>query len=107
MICTFVLLVTVPFTHNSQDKMFIFWFNTFFVQWHLEFQAEEERRAAMEVRWGFPMYYLCFVYLDAFFQLAFGVCVCVCVCVCVNAMLILIYLNVYYMINALCTYTLV
>jgi phosphatidylinositol-3,4,5-trisphosphate 3-phosphatase/dual-specificity protein phosphatase PTEN len=48
--------VRIEFYHHKwssqKDKMFIFWFNTFFVQWHLEFQAEEERRAAMETENG-------------------------------------------------------
>ena len=32
-----------------QDKMFQFWFNTFFVPWHMQYKAEEEKRAAVEV----------------------------------------------------------
>ena len=29
--------------------MFHFWFNTFFVPWHMNYQEEEEKRAAVEV----------------------------------------------------------
>ena len=32
--------------------MFQFWFNTFFVPWHMQYQAEEEKRAAVEVGMG-------------------------------------------------------
>ena len=32
--------------------MFQFWFNTFFVPWHMQYQAEEEKRAAVEVWMG-------------------------------------------------------
>ena len=32
-----------------QEKMFQFWFNTFFIPWHMNYQEEEEKRAAVEV----------------------------------------------------------
>ena len=32
--------------------MFQFWFNTFFVPWHMQYQAEEEKRVAVEVWMG-------------------------------------------------------
>ena len=35
--------------------MFQFWFNTFFVPWHMQYQAEEEKRAAVEVWMGITL----------------------------------------------------
>ena len=37
---------------DLQEKMFQFWFNTFFVPWHMQYQAEEEKGTAVEVWMG-------------------------------------------------------
>ena len=42
--CMFMYIFSDP-----QDKMFQFWFNTFFVPWHMQYQAEEEKGTAVEV----------------------------------------------------------
>ena len=38
-----------------QDKMFQFWFNTYFVPWHMQYQVEEEKRAAVKVWMGITL----------------------------------------------------
>ena len=46
----YVRVVYVPSV--LQDKMFQDLFNTFFVPWHMQYLAEEEKRAAVEVWMG-------------------------------------------------------